>query len=78
MVLGIVTLTVGYLGFGFITAIIGLILGVSGRRKAAQSGAPTGMATAGIVMSIIGLILNIAVIGGCIAWLVYLDSYLYY
>jgi hypothetical protein len=44
---------VPWVGFG--TALVGLILGIIGRKKAAEVGAPTGMATAGIVMSIIGL-----------------------
>jgi len=79
MVLGIVTLVVGsYLWFGFVTAIIGLILGVSGRKKAREVGAPTGTATAGIVMCIIGLVLSIIFTISCIACLAYMGSYDYY
>ena len=79
MVLGIVTLAVGsYLWFGFVTAIIGLVLGVSGRKKALEAGAPTGTATAGIVMCIIGLVLSIAFTISCFACLAYMGSYDYY
>jgi len=79
MVLGIITLVVGsYLWFGLATAIIGLILGINGKKKAREAGAPTGTATAGIVMSIIGLILSIVFVISCIACLAYLDSYDYY
>lgn len=41
--------------FTLILSIIGLILGIIARKKAAQEGQPKGMATAGIVLSIIGL-----------------------
>jgi len=79
MVLGIVTLVVGsYLWFGLATAIVGLILGINGRKKAMEAGAPTGTATAGIVMCIIGLILSIVFIISCLACLSYLDTYGYY
>jgi len=53
LVLGIVSLIVP--GFGLITSLIGLFLGISGRRQALEVGAPTELSTAGIVLSIIGL-----------------------
>ncbi len=53
MVLGIVSLVIPYGGLA--TAIVGLVLGVMGKKKNAEVGAPAGMATAGIVCSIIGL-----------------------
>ena len=43
-------------------SIVGLVLGIVGKKKN-----PTGMATAGIVLSIIGLILSTLVIIACIA-----------
>jgi len=81
LVLGIVSLTIGAMyGIGFITAIIGLILGIIGKRKAIEVGAPTGTATAGIVLSIIALILSILIIVACIACLGYIgmQDYSYY
>lgn len=54
LVLGICSLVIPYAGIA--TAIVGLILGVIGKRKANEVGASTGMATAGIVMSIIALV----------------------
>jgi hypothetical protein len=65
MVLGICSLI--FPGFGVITAIIGLILGISGKRKADEVGAPTGMATAGVVMSIIAIALSVLTVIMCIA-----------
>jgi hypothetical protein len=51
--------------------LVGLILGIIGRKKAAEVGAPTGMATAGLVMSIIGLAGAILVIVCIIALTAY-------
>jgi len=69
LVLGIVSLVVPYLGVG--TAIAGLILGIMGRKKAMEVGAPTGMATAGLVMSIIGLagavLMIVCIVAACAA-----------
>ena len=39
--------------------IVGLILGVVGKKQAEEVGDPTGMAMAGIVMSIIGLVFSV-------------------
>jgi len=54
-------------GAGLITAIIGLILGISGRRKAVEAGAPTDLATAGIVLSIISLAISVLTLLICIS-----------
>ena len=78
MVLGIVALlgpfaliSLGVLSFlDFATAVVGLVLGVLGKKKLLETGAPTGMATAGIVMCIIALAIRILVViacAGCIA-----------
>lgn len=54
LVLGIISLIFIFLGIyailGIVLGIIGLILGISAKKEA-----PSGMATAGIVISIIGL-----------------------
>jgi len=61
LILGIVgllaslfTAGIGGLPFG----LVALILGILGRKKAAAENAPTGMATAGMVMGIISLALG--------------------
>jgi uncharacterized YccA/Bax inhibitor family protein len=58
MVLGILALVIPYAGF--VLAIIGLALGVDGKKKCIAAGAPSGMATAGVVMSIIALAWSVA------------------
>jgi hypothetical protein len=40
-------------------ALIGLVLAFIGRKRAHETGAPTGLATAGVVMGIIGVIAGI-------------------
>jgi len=68
LILGIASLTVAsFYGFGFITAVIGLILGIIGRKKSVEAGAPTGMATAGIILSAIAIAYNLLVFIACIA-----------
>lgn len=61
LVLGIITLVfvvipplwlIGWVGI--ITGILGIILGVLGRKKNKAENQPTGSATAGMVMSIVG------------------------
>ena len=63
MVLGIISLVIPYAGTGI--AIVGLILGVVGKKKNTEVGATSGMATAGIVMSIIALAWSVAFIAIC-------------
>lgn len=42
--------------YGDITGLVGLILSAVGRSQAARDGSKTGLATAGIVLGIIGII----------------------
>ena len=70
LILGIISLILSFFGLGIIsvfTAIVGIILGVLGRKDPEKKG----MATAGLVCSIIALVLGIimwiacaAVVGG--------------
>ena len=58
LILGIISLILSFFGLGIIsvfTAIIGIILGVLGRKNQEKKG----MATAGLVCSIIALVLGI-------------------
>ncbi len=62
MVLGIASIVFSFAG-GFLTwlglaaAVVGLVLSIMGKKKARAAGEPTGMATAGLVTSIIALAL---------------------
>jgi len=73
LVLGIIAIV--FTSIGLIPAIIGLIMGINGKKKAIEARAPTGIAQAGIVLSIIALILNVLVVISCIACLASLDSW---
>lgn len=70
MVLGIISLVVAWFGYGAILAIIlsivGLILGTQAKKEIPAE-MPKGMATAGIVMSIIALALSVIVFVSCVA-----------
>lgn len=48
-------------------ALVGLILGILARKNAQETQQPTGMATAGLVMSIVGLTLGILLSAMCFA-----------
>ena len=64
-ILAIIPLPIPFLGI--ICAIVGLALGVVAKKSLTEQGAPTGMATAGIVMSIIGLALSLLWLTICAA-----------
>jgi len=53
LVLGICSLVIPT--FGFLLAITGLVLGIIGKKKAQEVGAPTSMATAGIICAAIAV-----------------------
>ncbi len=70
LVLGIVSLVFAFTGplsiIGAIVGIIGIVLGALSRKKLKKAGQPTGMATGGLVMSIIGTILCLIFWVACI------------
>ena len=63
LILGILSLLLMWIPFfglvAILTSILGIILGVVGKKQLVEREEPTGMATAGIVMSIIALILSV-------------------
>lgn len=56
---GFVLSLCSYFIFGRIFGILGISLSISGRKKAVQDGDKTGLATAGIVLGVIGLGLDL-------------------
>lgn len=66
LVLGIVSVVFIFTGnfalLGVVAGVIGLIVGISARKEN-----PTGMATAGIILSIIGLALCVIAFIACVA-----------
>ena len=68
MVLGIVSVVCSFIGglnlLGLVLGVVGLILGIIAKKKA-----PSGMATAGIVLSIIGISITLLVLIACAACL---------
>ena len=65
LVLGIISIVFSVIGlnfFGILIGIVGIILGVSARKNT-----PSGMATAGFVLSIIGTVLCSLVFIACAA-----------
>ena len=69
LVLGILgtlfSLTGWFFWIGVPLSVIALILGIVGRKQAANEGRPTGMATAGLVLGIIGAALGLLVFVAC-------------
>ena len=61
-VVGLIGLLISWLFIvGLIVCIVGLILSIMGRRQAVERGAPTGLATAGLVCSIVGLVIAVII-----------------
>lgn len=63
LVLGIVAIVCSFLGgwlsvIGLPVAIVGLVLSVVGGKKAKAAGKPSGVATAGLVIGIIAVVLT--------------------
>lgn len=54
-------LSIAGLILAFLAPLIGLILSIIGRSQAKQAGAPTGMATAGIIVSIVVMIVALII-----------------
>jgi len=52
---------------GVATATVGLILGMFGKQKSMEANAPTGIATAGIVISVIGVVIALLTLEFCIS-----------
>ena len=73
MVLGICSLV--SFGGWFAVPIVGLILGVIGKKKAEEAGAPTGMAMAGMIMSIIALVISVITVITCAACWAYSTNF---
>ena len=68
LVLGIISIVCSFIGgvnwVGAILGIVGIVLGVLGKKKTPEK---AGMATAGLVMSIIGVVLSLIFIIACAA-----------
>jgi drug/metabolite transporter (DMT)-like permease len=72
LVLGIIGLVFSIIPFvpitqivGILLSIVGLILGVVGRKQASEQGLPTGTATAGVVLGILGVVFGALIFGSC-------------
>lgn len=63
MVLGICSLVIPFAGIA--TALVGLIMGVIAKKKSSEANMPSGMATAGIVCSIITLAVSVLCVFTC-------------
>ena len=72
MVLGIIAIAGSWIPVvnwaSIVFAVVALVLGIIGRKKAKEVGAPLGMATAGVVLAIISLVGSI-LITACIVCL---------
>ena len=65
LILGIISVLINFIGYswvGLILGIIGIILGVNAKKKN-----PSSMASAGLVLSIIGTVLCLVVFIACVA-----------
>ena len=51
-----------WVGWTIVLCVVGLVLSIMGRKQAIERGAPTGLATAGIVMGIIGTVIAVIII----------------
>ena len=68
LVLGIIGIVFSWLPiFGIPLAIVGLILGIVARKNAVNTSQPTGTATAGLVVSIIGVAISTLITVACFA-----------
>ncbi len=73
LILGIAALVLGFVPIpgggiiGLICAIVGVILGAVSRKKLKEAGESSGMATAGMVLSIIALVLDVIVLIAAVA-----------
>ncbi len=63
LVLGILSLVLAWFVYlnilGIVLGVVGIVLSVKGKKQATEAGVPTGMATAGLVLSIIGAALSL-------------------
>jgi hypothetical protein len=63
LVLGIIALVFTFIpvigNMAPILAIIGIVLGVMGKKQLAMTGQPSGTATAGLVLSVIALVISL-------------------
>ena len=61
LVLGIVSIVLAWFYMvniaALVAGVVGIILAVKGKKAAATAGAPTGLGTAGLVLSIIGTVI---------------------
>jgi hypothetical protein len=78
LVLGIIATVFGFFGYyafiGIILGIVGIVLGAIGGKKMKSVGASSGMATAGLVLSIIGTILSSILFIACAICIAAIDS----
>ena len=69
LVLGIIAVVFAWFGYGAIVSIVlgivGIILGIQAKKSMPEG--QTGMATAGLVLSIIGLVLSVIMFVACVA-----------
>jgi hypothetical protein len=69
LVLGIIGTLIALFPFAFpvgmALALVGLILGIVGRKKAVEAGQPTGTATAGLVLGVVGLVIGLGMATLC-------------